>query len=1298
MVVAPRRTHKTKTYIKTVFRQIWGSLGRFLAILGIVALGVGFFAGMLAISSDFYTSVDAYYDRECTADILVKATMGLTKKDVEVVSAMDDVESVMPAFVTDALMHTDLEKPIAVRIYGVPLERLKIGSLQAGSPEADPLEGDHLQEDGLREDGLQETGGAFLNRLELVEGRMPSSDNECLAHGTSPLSTGVKLGAVLKVAPEHQSSEDIGDIYRVTEYTVVGIVNNPFYFSWEREPTSVGNGRLDAVIYANQSCYALDVYTDLFITVRDADKLTAFTPEYEARLEEMVQKLEALGEVRSGIRYTDILAEGRAEIDKAKGEYEDAKAEVDAELADAWAEIEKGRAELDDARRQIEEGKAELADAKTKLAEETAKALDEIERGKRELAEALVELEDGERRLAEAERELEEGEEEYNKGYSEYRKGRRQMSQAQAPFDQAEAEYLEGLSQWKEAGERIKEEEEKLLAAEDELRQAESKYEAGLAAFHEQKAQFDFVVSSVLDALRGLDMEFASEDDLFDAMESDPTGQVRAAVDQILVNAGIPMQADDLLQISLALDNAKLELDSTYSQIEAGKAACAEGRQQLEQGKAQHASAKIQLDAGKAELERGRAMLEDGWAELAEAKSQLEDARAQLDKGRAELEKGRKELADGWKEYHEGLARIAEAELELAEEVAKAEEEIRKGEADLAEAEEEYTKGLRKLREGEAEYWKAKADAEKELADAWQEILDAEESLGDIEEPEWYVFDRKSNVSYSSFSANIEKVAAIAKVFPGFFFFVAALVALTTMARMVEEERTELGTLKALGYPTWTIISRYVVYSGLSSLFGCIVGSILGLKLLPRIIWQVYKTVYRLPPLITEFRWDLALLSSVIALSCTMGATVSACWSALKERPASLMRPRPPKAGKRVFLERIPAIWSRLTFSYKATVRNLVRYRRNFVMTVLGVAGCTALLVTGFGLRDSIGDLAQTQFDEITKFDLYIALDSSYEESVYYNPIVMDPILNRFLNDPKVTGYVEGFSETGYVMANGRRVETTVMVPIKSEDLAKVVTLRDRRSGKGIAFSDSSVVLTEKMAANLGLRPGDVFTLENGDGEVGEFVLSQMAEYYAGSYAYMGKNEYAQVFGEEPSCNVLMARTSIVGSKEQDDTLTTLLSSDAVLGAQFISQIRESLDTVLNSIGLIVIVLIVSSGALAAIVLYNLININIAERKRELATLKVLGFHGDEVAAYIFREITILTVIGIILGFGLGLLLHGFVIRTVETPDFMFGREVSPTSMALSGAFTLAYSFIVQLAMAPRLRKIKMAESMKVVE
>ena len=248
----------------------------------IVALGVGFFAGMLAISSDFYTSVDAYYDRECTADILVKATMGLTKKDVEVVSAMDDVESVMPAFVTDALMHTDLEKPIAVRIYGVPLERLKIGSLQAGSPEADPLEGDHLQEDGLREDGLQETGGAFLNRLELVEGRMPSSDNECLAHGTSPLSTGVKLGAVLKVAPEHQSSEDIGDIYRVTEYTVVGIVNNPFYFSWEREPTSVGNGRLDAVIYVNESCYALDVYTDLYITVRDADKLTAFTPEYEA--------------------------------------------------------------------------------------------------------------------------------------------------------------------------------------------------------------------------------------------------------------------------------------------------------------------------------------------------------------------------------------------------------------------------------------------------------------------------------------------------------------------------------------------------------------------------------------------------------------------------------------------------------------------------------------------------------------------------------------------------------------------------------------------------------------------------------------------------------------------------------------------------------------------------------------------------------------------------------------------------------------------------------------------------------
>jgi putative ABC transport system permease protein len=1250
-----------RTYIKTLFRQIRGNMGRFAAILGIVALGVGFFAGMLATTRDMHASVDAYYDRESTADVFVKATMGITREDVEAVSAMDGIESVMPAYVTDALIYTENEKPLAVRIYGVPLERLE-----------------------------EPSGGAFISRLELVEGRMPASDNECLVHDLGALPTGTKLGTVLTVSPENRGSDSTGDIYLVTEYTVVGTVASPFYFSWEPEPCTVGNGRLDAVIYVNESAYALDVYTDLYLTARDTGELKAFTDEYEAKVEEIGGRLESLGETRSAIRYADILAEARAEIDKAKAEFGDAKAEAEAELADAWAEIEKGKAELDDARRQIEEGKAELADARAELAEETARAREEIERGRRELADALVELENGERRLAEAEQELEDGRLEYNRGYDEYRNGLRQMEEAQAAFDRGEKEYLAGLEQWKAAGEQIAAEEQKLIEAESRLSKAEAEYTEGLAALQEQKTQFDALMSQILSALDASGMPFGSAGELLAALEADPGGPVHAAAGAILSGAGIPATPDDLLTTRQAIAYAEAGLNAAAAEIAAGWAACSVGRHSLEQAKAEHAAAKVQLDAAGAEIERGRRQLDDGWAQLTSAKSTLDDARDRLESGESEIAKARLELDDGWREYHEGVARLTDAEAELAAEVAKAEEDISAAEAELAKAEADYADGLRQLEEGEAEYWQARADVEEELAGAWREILDAEEGLSDIEYPKWYVFDRKSNVSYASFSTNTEKVAAIAKVFPWFFFFVAALVALTTMARMVEEERTQLGTLKALGYPTWAIMSRYVVYCGFATILGCVAGAFLGFKLLPNVIWRVYKTVYRLPPLIAEFRWDLAILSSALALLCTMGATVSACGSALREKPAALMRPRPPKAGKRVFLERIPVIWSRLKFSHKATARNLIRYKRNFFMTVLGVAGCTALLVTGFGLRDSIRDLARTQFDEISKYDLYIGLDGSYGD---------DPILTEVLSDPtRVDRYVEAFAETGYVMANGKRIETTVMVPMDARELAKVVTLRERRSGREISFSDSSVVLTEKMAGNLGLRPGDTFTIENSDGETGEFVLSDIAEYYAGSYAYVNRDDYSKVFTKDPARNVLMASTRIAGSQEQDEVISTLLTSDSVLGAQFISQIRESLDTVLNSIDLIVVVLIVSSGALAAIVLYNLMNINIEERKKELATLKVLGFHSEEVAAYIFREISILSVIGTVLGFGLGVLLHGFVVRTVEQPDFMFGRDVSPLSMALAGGFTLAFSFLVEVAMSPRLRRIKMVDSMKVIE
>jgi putative ABC transport system permease protein len=1148
-----------RTYLTTLAREIKQSFGRFAAVFGIFALGVGFLAGLLATAPDMHKSLDKYFDEAGMADVFIKGTMGLTADDVEAVAALESVDKVMPAYVTDVLMDMD-DEVLVTRVYGLPLDRLKAGD-------------DRL-----------------VNRLDLLSGRMPESPNECLVERGGASRPELALGARLTVSQDNEDYEDIGDIFKVTEYTVVGIAANPFHFSHDREPSTVGIGRLGAIIYVDESCYALDVYTDIFLTAAGSSEWITLTDEYESGIDAVVRQIEALADVRSEIRYADVIRDAREELDDAKREYAEAKLEAETELADAWQEILDGRAELADAWQKIQDGKAELADAKATLARETADAVREIEKGRKELQDALLELEKGEREFLDGQKELEDGEREYQKGRAEYLSGKRELTEAQNAFDRSEQEYLAGVAQ--------------IEAAERDIARQEAELEAG-----------------------------------------------RPYMDPADYDAAVAL---------------------------------------LQQAKAAIESQKAALAAVGAQIEAGRKTLQQAWAKLSKGKAELDDARAKLDEGRAELDDARKELDDGWAEYYDGLQELADAEATLEEEITEAKEEILKAEADLAEAEAEYEDGLRELREGEEEYFEAKADAEKQLADAWAEITDAEEEIATLEMPEWYVFDLNSNVSYASFSENVAKIDAIAKAFPAFFFLVAALVALTTMTRMVDEQRTEIGTLKALGYSPGVIVSKYILYCALAGVFGCAAGLLLGFRFLPEIIYNIFDSMYYLPDLITEFRWDLALIESGLAFLCTLGTTVSVCRESLKEKPAALMRPRAPKAGKRVFLEHIPLIWSRLKFSYKATVRNLARYKKHFFMTVFGVAGCTALVLTGFGLRDSIRDLAITQFEELTRYDLYIRLDKAGE---------IDADLERFLHDSeRISGFVRTFAEAGYVLHNGERISTTVYVPDEAPKLEEAVNLRDRVTGAKVTFGDTSVVLTEKMASTLDIRIGDTFILENADGKTGEFVLSGITENYAGGFAYINRVDYEKAFRKEPVFNVLMVNTMIDDPSDQDLALSEILSSESALTAEFTSQIRATFDDLLSSIDFLVGVIIVAAGALAVIVLYNLININIEERRKELATLKVLGFHNEEVAGYIFREVSILAVIGTGVGLVLGVLLHSFVIVSAESPDFMFGRGVSLLSLVLSALVTLVFSGLVQLVMARKLKGIKMVDSMKVID
>ena len=1314
-----------KTYFKVIIREIKDSFGRFAAIFGIVALGVGFLSGLLVTTPDMHLSVDEYYDNNNMADIFIKATMGLTQKDIKEVSLMEELNELMPAYVTDTLMETSNNEVLATRVYGLPLIN-------------------------------NDKGLSNINRLKLLEGRMPQNENECLVERGGAFLKDIDIGSKLTISKENEDFDDIGDIYNAKEYMVVGIVGNSFHFSMEREVSNIGNGRLGAIIYVDKSSYALDVFTDFYITASGAIEMDAFSKEYEIKMEKIVDKLEDLGKKRSDIRYNEIITEAYKELDEGKAEYEEAKLEAETELNDALIEIEDGKIELADGWKELQDGKKELADAKVTLNEEITDAQIKIDDAKIELADALIELEDGEVELADALIELQDGRKKYYEGYIEYLDAKRELEDGQKEFDDGEKKYLDGVEKLEDGKKEIRKGERELASGKRKLESAEKELDAGVRELEAQKAQFEQQMKPFIDALG-----YSSAAQLFNAMEDDSTGatgalnqvlsgmvnqvqdgisELKSGMDRLetginelefLINgmkdgtilddgtiqekeallagmkdekiglnstlktlesnlSSIPKDASVLQGGWIAIKNGEIQLQYGADEIADGWREYSSGLRKIKDAKVEIEEGEEELEDAKIELEENRQKLKDGWIELEEGRIELEDAKRKLDDGFVEFQDGRVELDDGWVKYNDGLIELSDAEITLKEELEKANIEIKDAEKDLAQGQIDYNEGRKELLDGEKKYYEAKADAEKELTDAAIEIEDAEKEISDIETPEWYVLDRNSNMSFISFVLNVEKLTAIANIFPIFFYLIAALVALTTMTRMVEEERTQIGTLKALGYTKGVIMFKYIIYCGLASILGSIVGLLVGFKLLPIVIYNAYGYQYHLPDFIAEFNKKIAIISSGLAILSTMAATIYACNQALKEKPATLMLPRAPKAGKRILLERITFLWTRMSFNHKATARNLFRYKKHFFMTVIGISGCTALLLTGFGLRDSIGEVANTQFMDIFKYDLQIELDDKK---------AIDSKLDNIIKDKNlIDSYMEVFTDKGYAKFNRENIEATIFIPEDSNSLSDFISLRDRKSGKKISFNDSSIVITEKMSEVLGLASGDIFTLENSDEVTAEFTVTDVTENYLGNYVYMNKDDYISAFSSNPSNNSIIMDSSLEETEKQDKLIGDLLSSESVLNAEFISQTKNTFDNLLTSINYIVVVIIIASGALAFIVLYNLTNININERRKELATLKVLGFHNEEVSAYIFRETTILSLIGMITGLLLGRLLLTFIILTVENPEFMFGRSITPISYVISGAITMIFSLIVNIFMNKKLKNIKMVDSMKAID
>ncbi len=854
-----------------------------------------------------------------------------------------------------------------------------------------------------------------------------------------------------------------------------------------------------------------------------------------------------------------------------------------------------------------------------------------------ELDEAQAELDDAraeaDQELADGRRELDDARKELDQGWADYREGR----------DTLDRELADAARELADAA-------RKLNDAQAELDDGRVQYQDGLARYREGLAQYE-------DGLARYQSGLAQHQAGLTEYERN-----KAALDgqQAQVNEG-------LAQYEAALKQAEgtPAYEQVLAQLAEQKAQLDMAQAQLDAGYAQLAPVKNQLDGARAELDGSKAVL-DG------SKAELDSAKAVLDETERQLAQAEREIAAGWRDYRSGQAELAQEDGER--ELADALDKLEDGEA-------EYAGGLKEYEDG-------KAEADGKIADAQQKLDDARDELDQVEECQWYILGRNTNVGFVSFAQDTERVSNLATIFPVIFFLVAALACLTTMTRMVEEQRTEIGALKAMGFSRLSISKKYIGYAFLASLLGGVIGLGVGATLIPAVVANAFGIMYAMPPL--EFREQNALcvLSVLAAVACTTGAALWACLSTLMAAPANLMRPKAPKAGKRVFLERVRPVWRRLSFTWKVTMRNLFRYQRRFWMTVIGIGGCTALIVTGFGLHESIFAILNKQFDEISLYDATAGLDgdAAPEELA---------AVTDYLDGSGMVEWWHLTSQTAAeASAGGMAYDVGLYAIDDFEGFTQFMNLRHRKDGGAVTPPGDGVILTEKLSELLGVEVGDTVTIDK-DGRV-EVRVDDIVEHYVQHNVYLSAACYERLFGEAPAQNLLLLEYG--EGAESDQVSAELMAMDAVTSHSYIAAIRDSFTNSMEAIDYAVVIIILSAAALAFVVLYNLTNINITERVRELATLKVLGFFDKEITAYVYRENVFLTLFGIVLGLVMGRLLHAWLVLTVEVDLVMFGRTAPAYAYVLAAVLTAVFSVMVNVAAHFKLKKVDMVESLKTVE
>ena len=1095
-----------------------------------------------------------------------------------------------------------------------------------------------------------------------------------------------------------QEMNGFSDEYENAVQTVIGNIESRIKAQREK-------ARYDAILIEARTKIA-DADTTMNEKFAEADEkfAGAWNDIAEARQELAAGEVTLADEEKDAKRK---IAEAHAEIKSAKQKLAEAEEQLrdgEAELADGEAELIKGEAELAEGEKLLAEGEAELNENAQKLEEGKQRLAEERQKAEEQLADAERQLREAQNQLDAARAQLETGTVQLKGTFGEGWPENKWTATVNAAADLAAtgaddgaiaagtaaesaalASALQGQVDTMSAA--LAQQISQTQAALDIVNQAIAALEQQLETAVQQAVDAQATLNTATEKLNSLDEGTQEYEDQLDVVDAAQTTLDAANASVASLTAEREAKTAEATQLVAAIEQMNDQAAQLASLPESGVQAALGmgkvigGQQVLDAQKSafaeQKAAALQQLAESEAELAEGEAQIEAARQTIEEKKAELEAGKAELAEGWAKLEKGKAELAKGRAELEDGKVDLAEGEAKLNAEEADARKKIADAWGEIAEGKEELADGEAELLEQEQEYAEKKEEAKQKLADAYAE-------LDDIDMTKWYVQDRTSLDSYSSLNSDLSSIETVGKVFPVLFLLVAVLMSLTTMTRMVEEERGLIGIYKALGYGSTAIYSKYILFSLMACLLGGILGDIFGFVFMPRFVAAVLEELYSLPEYYLRFDTLYGVGGVILFMIAIVGSTLIACHSELTHMPATLMRPKAPRSGSRVFLERIPAFWNRLKFLNKVTARNLFRYKKRLFMTVGGIAGCTALILCGFAIRDSIADLVPKQYENIYRYDLMAVFEE--EDN--------DVLIEQLAADGNIEDYLNLRIDSVKLINAGGKAEKVQLIVIPNGASIEDYIRTENLEGALIHPDDTGILITQNAARILGLETCGTVSIQDMELVQRDVVLSGVVKNYLGNNVYMTQNLYETLFGEYVPNGIFAHLTDTCS--DHAAYAETLLDKDSVLSSVSTASVKE--DFGFDLINAVVLLLIVMAGGLALVVLFTLSNTNISERVRELATIKVLGFYDSEVHQYVNKETLLLTVMGIFIGLPVGRVLSGFLTVALNMPSIHFAVHVEPVSYLISAAITFCFAIIGNWITNRTLNQINMVEALKSVE